>query len=68
MCMNYFTYQKRLDYLLELIQNGQVQSPNDLTYKFDCTERTIRNMINHLRDMGYDIKYCRKNFRYVLNT
>ncbi len=59
--MDYFTYGKRLDYLLELIRKGALSSPKDLEDKFECTERTIRKMINDLRRDGYTIKYSRSS-------
>ncbi|WP_414693439.1 HTH domain-containing protein [Ohtaekwangia sp.] len=64
--MDFFTYSQRLDYLLEIIQKGQLSSPNDLVSKFECTERTIRKMIGDLRRKGYLIKYSRKELRYTL--
>jgi predicted DNA-binding transcriptional regulator YafY len=64
--MDYLTYSKRLEYLLNLIERGKLSSPCDLEAKFDCTERTVRKMINDLRVQGHNIKYSRKNFKYIL--
>ena len=64
--MNYILYNKRLEYLLELIDKGKLQSPNDVAVKFECSERTVRKMINDLRFTGHNIKYSRRNMRYVL--
>jgi transposase len=58
--MDYITYAERLDYLLELINKGQAYSPKEIALKFSCTEKTIRNMINRLRENGEKISYCRK--------
>lgn len=65
--MDYLTYKKRLDYLLELISKGGVRSPKCIARRFDCTEKTIRNMINCLRDSGYNIKYCRSQGKYIID-
>ena len=65
--MDYRTYTKRLDYLQALIEKGQLYSPSDLAVKFDCNEKTVRNMINHLRDSGLNIKYSRKRLRYYID-
>ncbi len=65
-CMNYLTYYKRLEYLLELIEKGKLSSPHDLTERFECTERTIRKMICDLRNDGHQIKYSRKCFKYFI--
>jgi len=56
----------RLFYLRGIISKGQLASPEDLTEKFQCSEKTIRRMINTLRDMGYEIQYCKKNRKYFL--
>ncbi len=64
--MDYTTYRQRLDYALELIEQGKLSSPKDLADKYGCTEKTVRNMLNNLRDEGYQIYYCRKNFKYIL--
>jgi DNA-binding NarL/FixJ family response regulator len=43
--MNHASYSERLDYLLELIEKGAASSPKQISKKFDCNEKTIRNMI-----------------------
>jgi biotin operon repressor len=58
--MNYLTYSQRLTYMLELIEKGALNSPVDLSEKFNCSEKTVRNMINTLRLMGHDINYSKK--------
>jgi predicted DNA-binding transcriptional regulator YafY len=64
--MDYLTYSSRLDYLLEMIEKRQISSPNDLTEKFECTERTVLKMINDLRRSGHPIKYSRKSSTYYV--
>lgn len=64
--MTHETYQKRLEYVLEQIQAGRLQSPHDLAIQFDCTEKTVRNMINTLRSKGHHIRYSKSMGRYVL--
>lgn len=64
--MDYFTYWKRLEYLLELIEKGRLSSPGDLVEKFECSERTIRKMINDLRRKGYTIKYSKHSSKYFI--
>ncbi|MEQ9166903.1 MAG: HTH domain-containing protein [Fulvivirga sp.] len=65
--MDYLTYSKRLDYLLELIEKGQLQSPGQVAESFECSERTVRKMINDLRDKGKNITYSRKSMKYFLD-
>lgn len=66
--MDYITYSERLDYLLDLIKNEKLNSPKEIADKFDCNEKTIRNMINCLREKGYEIDYskCKKKY-YIKN-
>lgn len=65
--MDHYTYWQRLEYILELIEHGRLSSPKDLVDKFDCTEKTIRKMINDLRKKGHKIKYSRSESRYVIS-
>lgn len=64
--MDYHTYSMRLKYLLGLIEKGALQSPYQMARKFDCSEKTVRRMVNNLRSEGYDIKYSKKNLKYIL--
>jgi DeoR/GlpR family transcriptional regulator of sugar metabolism len=64
--MNFITYQKRLSYLLELIEKGSVRSPKQMPKQFTCDEKTIRNGINVLREQGNKIVYCQKTKIYTL--
>ncbi len=64
--MDYKTYSQRLIYLKELIEKERLSSPQDLSEKFGCSERTVRKMINDLRDDGLEIKYSRKKLRYFI--
>ena len=65
--MTHETYQKRLDYILEKIRAGRLHAPEDLAEVFGCTEKTIRNMINALRKQGHDIRYSKRQGKYLLH-
>lgn len=64
--MNRREYTTRINYIKELIGKGAFDSPTIMAYKFNCSEKTVRNMINELRDDGFQITFCRKNKRYFL--
>lgn len=64
--MDYFTYSRRLEYILELIRKERLGSPKDLVDKFECSERTVRKMINDLRRNGHTIKYSRQKAKYFV--
>ncbi|MEM0942151.1 MAG: HTH domain-containing protein [Bacteroidota bacterium] len=66
--MDYLTYSKRLDYLTEIIEKGHLQSPKELEEKFDCSEKTVRRMINSLRKRGVNVEYCRKLKKYKIGN
>ncbi len=64
--MDYLTYHKRLEYLLELIKKGCIHSPNEICKRFNCCDKTARNMINKLREKGFKIEYCKILKKYNL--
>ncbi|HAL64648.1 MAG TPA: hypothetical protein DCP10_03640 [Bacteroidales bacterium] len=66
--MDYLTYTEKLNYLLEMIEKGRLTSLQQAAEKFDCSERTIRRMINMLREQGYQIKYSRVNKKYFIES
>lgn len=66
--MNYKSYSERLDYLLELIKKGNISSPKQIAQKFNCCDKTARNMVNTLREKGYDIEYCRIRAIYFVKN
>lgn len=66
--MDYFAYSQRLDYLLEMIKKGRLSSPNQLAQRFECSERTIRRMIEHLKICGNRIEYCRTRRKYLVKS
>ncbi len=66
--MDYLTYSNRLDWLLELIENGWISTPEQICEKFNCCDKTARNMINILRKKGYKISYCKISKKYFLEN
>ncbi|MBN2682295.1 MAG: hypothetical protein JXR58_07285 [Bacteroidales bacterium] len=52
---DYITYIERLDYLKEQIERGSISSPKQICKKFNCCDKTARNMINRLRQTGFEI-------------
>lgn len=64
--MHYSLYHQRLDYIIELLSKEAFLTPQYLAEKFDCSPRTIRRMINDLRDIGYNIEWCKKQKSYIL--
>ncbi len=66
--MNFLDYSEHLDYLLEMIEKGRISSPKQIAQKFNCCDKTARNMINVLRDKGYEIKYDKFSEKYFIKN
>jgi len=66
--MDYISYSERLDYLLEMIKIKRISSPIEIAQKFNCCDKTARNMINTLRQKGYPIKYNRQTVKYFIEN
>ncbi|SHG64686.1 HTH domain-containing protein [Chryseolinea serpens] len=66
--MNFLIYSERLAYLHDLAVKGGLRSPEQLCAKFECSERTIRRMIHHLRQRGVHIEYDKKRKKYIVSN
>ncbi len=64
--MDYFTYSKKLSYLLDMIEKGQLLSLKQASVKFNCSERTIKRMLKTLRMQGYNVEYCKSTKKFLL--
>ncbi|MBA3901762.1 MAG: HTH domain-containing protein [Bacteroidetes bacterium] len=65
--MDFATYSVRLEYLLDMAIQDRLLSINQVSEKFNCSERTINRMLNALRDKGFDIEYCKRQKRFLYN-
>ncbi|WP_376717520.1 HTH domain-containing protein [Mucilaginibacter terrae] len=64
--MDFLSYEKRLNYVLELIEKGRFGSMEAAARRFDCSSRTVKRMINILREKGHDIRYDRRKKKYFI--
>jgi DeoR/GlpR family transcriptional regulator of sugar metabolism len=64
--MDYRSYEKRLEYVLELITKKRFRSLEDAASRFNCSTRTVKRMLNHLRDQGHDVRYDRLEKKYFI--
>jgi len=64
--MDYRSYEKRLDYVLEMIEKNRFRSLEAVAARFDCSTRTVKRMLNHLRDRGNRIRYDRLQKKYLI--
>jgi predicted DNA-binding transcriptional regulator YafY len=56
--------QEQLTLLHNLIEKGATGTPKELALKLDVAERTARNYVEQLREMGATICYCRTRQTY----
>lgn len=64
--MDFRTYENRLSYLLELIEKQRLRSIGEVAKRFECSNRTIKRMLNHLRAQGHDVHYDRLQKKFVI--
>lgn len=64
--MDYLSYEKRLKYILELITKGRFGSMEAVARRFGCSSRTLKRMINVLREKGHQITYDRRQRKYFI--
>lgn len=64
--MDFLAYEKRLNYILELIEKGRFKSLEAAAKRFSCSSRTVKRMLNILREKGHDIKYDRNRKKYFI--
>lgn len=64
--MDYLSYEKRLEYILELIEKNRFRSLTQVAKSFSCSTRTVKRMIAHLRETGHDVQYDRLEKKYFI--
>jgi predicted DNA-binding transcriptional regulator YafY len=64
--MDYRSYQTRLNYVLELIEKNRFISVESAAKRFSVSTRTVKRMLDHLRDQGHDVQYDRKKKKYFI--
>lgn len=64
--MDYRSYEIRLTYILELISKNRFGTLSSAAKRFNCSTRTVKRMLNHLREQGHDIQYDRAQNKYFI--
>jgi predicted DNA-binding transcriptional regulator YafY len=64
--MDYRSYEKRLDYIVELLEKGRFGHLEAAAKRFSVSTRTVKRMLVHLRERGHDIRYDRKKKKYFI--
>ncbi len=63
--MRFIDRKRRIEYLLEMIKRGRCLSLSQIADSFDCSERTVKRLISEIREEGNDIRYCRKQKKFI---
>jgi transcriptional antiterminator len=64
--MTFDEYEKKMATLRTLVEKASTGSPKDLAQLFNVSERTIRRMIQNLKQSELDVEFCRKRNSYIL--
>lgn len=64
--MTYSERKEKENYLLYLIEQKRLNSLEKVANDYKCSKRTIKRMLFSLRNEGYNIIYCRKSNRYIM--
>ena len=64
--MDFLSYEKRISYVLELIEKGRFGSLEAVAKRFGCSSRTVKRMLTVLREKGHDITYDRRQKKYFI--
>lgn len=64
--MTYSERKEKEKHLLYLIQHNRLISLEKAADEFNCSIRTLKRMIANLRNEGYEIVYCRVEFKYYM--
>ena len=55
---------QKLDRLDGLIRRKATGSSKQLAARFGCSRRTVYNLLNILRELGAEIRYCKERCSY----
>ena len=64
--MKFMEYMQKLETIKYLSQHKQTGTPQQLASKLHISERTLRRMLEQLRDNGCPVIYNRFRYSYVV--
>ncbi|GAL68870.1 DeoR family transcriptional regulator [Jejuia pallidilutea] len=64
--MTYHERKEKEKHLLYLIEQKRLCSLEKVANDYECSIRTIKRMLENLRNEGKTIVYCRKSNKYLL--
>ncbi len=66
--MTFIERTRKLEYLRWLLQTKQPGCSKLLASRLEVSSRTVKRMINQLRNLGFDIDYCARSGTYVMKS
>ena len=64
--MTYIEHQEKLERVKELAEFGNTGTPKELANKLNTSERTVRRLVQKLKELNVPIEFCRKSKKYLL--
>ena len=64
---SYRSHKQNLQKMINMIEKGRFISRRQAALQFECSEDSITNWINELREEGHAIHYSRSLQKYVLD-
>lgn len=64
--MKFIAYLEKLETVKYLSQTKRTGTPRQLAGKLQISERTVRRMVQQLRESGYPITYDRFRYTYTV--
>ena len=65
--MKFDEYQEKLEMLSKLIGYSNTGTPGELAKRLNISERTLRRLIEKLKQKDQSIRFCRRSGSYVKN-
>jgi predicted DNA-binding transcriptional regulator YafY len=64
--MDYYNYAKKLESLKYFVESKSAVNALTLALKLGVSKRTVIRMVIQLRSSGYNITYCKRSKKYLL--
>lgn len=66
--MNFFAYAEKLEAIKYMAEHKHIGTPRYLAQKLNVSERTVRRMVQQLREHGYPITFNRSRCCYEVKS
>jgi DNA-binding transcriptional regulator LsrR (DeoR family) len=65
--MKFDEYQEKLEQLSKLIAYSNTGTPGELAKRLNISERTLRRLVEKLKQKDNSIRFCRRSCSYIKN-